>query len=164
MGKPRRAYEAGHRAKFLAVVDDTAECDRALHFAARRAVRTGVSLVLLCIKPEAEQQAWLGVGEVLRAEAEEEAHAALDKAAAYVRGIAGLEPECAVRIGVLADELVRFIDEDEDVALLVLAAGTGSEGPGPLVTGLISRRMANFPVPIAIVPGHLDDTQIDALA
>ncbi|MFC7395963.1 universal stress protein [Chelatococcus sp. GCM10030263] len=164
MGKPRRAYEAGHRAKFLAIVDETPECDRALYFAARRAVRTGVSLILLCIKPEVEQQAWLGVGEVMRAEAEEEATAALDRAAAYVRGIVGLEPECALRIGAMADELVRFIEEDEDIALLVLAAGTGNEGPGPLVTALVGRTIANFPVPVAIVPGHLGDEDIDALA
>ncbi|MBS7696996.1 MULTISPECIES: universal stress protein [unclassified Chelatococcus] len=164
MGKPRRAYEAGHHAKFLAIVDDSPECERAIHFAARRAVRTGVSLVLLCIKPEADMQDWLGVGDVMRAEAEDDAAAALERAAAYVRGMVGLEPECATRIGVLADELVKFIDDDEDIALLVLAAGTGSDGPGPLVSALASRTAASFPVPVAIVPGHLSTEEIDALA
>ncbi len=33
--KPRRAYETGHRPKFLVVVDETPEADRALYFAAR---------------------------------------------------------------------------------------------------------------------------------
>ena len=35
--KRRRTYEAGHRPKFLVVIDETPECDRAVYFAARRA-------------------------------------------------------------------------------------------------------------------------------
>ena len=38
-----------------------------------------------------------------------DAAAALEKAAAYVRGMVGLEPECATRIGVLADELDQWL-------------------------------------------------------
>ena len=30
----RRSYEAGHKPKWLVVIDDTAECDRAVYFAA----------------------------------------------------------------------------------------------------------------------------------
>ena len=35
----RRSYEAGHKPKWLVVIDDTAECDRAVYFAARRAAK-----------------------------------------------------------------------------------------------------------------------------
>ena len=41
MTKRRRSYEAGHSPKFLVVIDDTPECDRAVYFASRRALRTG---------------------------------------------------------------------------------------------------------------------------
>ena len=34
MPRRRRSYEAGHKPKLLVVVDDTAECDRAVYFAA----------------------------------------------------------------------------------------------------------------------------------
>ena len=30
----RRSYEAGHKPKWLVVIDDTPECDRAVYFAA----------------------------------------------------------------------------------------------------------------------------------
>jgi hypothetical protein len=44
---------------------------------------------------------------------------------------------------------------------LVLAAGTGKEGPGPLVSNL-AKTAGTFPIPVAVVPGHLSDEDIDA--
>ena len=46
---------------------------------------------------------------------------------------------------------------------IALAAGTGKEGPGPLVSNL-GKTVANFPIPVAIVPGHLSDEDLDALS
>ena len=40
---------------------------------------------------------------------------------------------------------------------------TEAEGPGPLVS-LLAGKAGHFPVPIVIVPGHLDDQGIDALS
>ena len=164
MVKKRRSYETGHRAKFLVVVDDSDECAKAIRFAARRCARVGAAIVLLAIAPPPEHETWLGVGEVMRAEAEAEAEKRLDDAAGAVRSLAGLEPEKLVRTGDKADELLRLIEEDEDISLLVLAAGIGREGPGPLVSTLAGKSSASFPIPLAIVPGHLDDEEIDALA
>jgi nucleotide-binding universal stress UspA family protein len=161
--KRRRAYEAGHRAKFLVVVDDTPEADRALYFAARRAARTGVGLILLAIMSAADFQAPLGVGDAIKAEAEEEAGKMLEAATARARTVAGIEPERVMRAGAKLEEVIALIEEDEDIALLVLAAGTGAEGPGPLVSMLATAAGASFPVPVAIVPGHLADADIDAL-
>jgi len=75
-----------------------------------------------------------------------------------------LGAEKVVRVGNKADELVKLIEEDEDISLLVLAAGTSSKGPGPLVSALAGKSSASFPIPVAIVPGHLEDEEIDALA
>lgn len=160
----RTAYEPGHRAKFLVIVDETPECGRAVYFAARRAARTGVDVVLLSVVSSTEFQSWLGVGEALKAEAEEEAATHLARAARQVEKITGRRPEQVVRAGLKADEVLRVIEEDSDIALLVLAAGTGKEGPGPLVSMLASAAGANFPIPVAIVPGHLGDAEIDAVA
>jgi hypothetical protein len=78
--------------------------------------------------------------------------------------IAGLEPETVLRTGDRAAEILAAIEADEDVALLVLAAGHDPSGPGPLVTTLAGRASGMLPVPLAIVPGHLSDQDIDALA
>jgi hypothetical protein len=56
-----------------------------------------------------------------------------------------------------------LIEEDADIGILVLAAGTGKEGPGPLVSGL-GKTAGTFPIPFAIVPGHLSDDDIDSMA
>ena len=37
----------------------------------------------------------------------------------------------------------------------MLAAGTGKDGPGPLVSTLAGKAAATFPIPIVIVPGSL---------
>ncbi len=167
--KPRRSYEAGHRPKFLVVVDETPECGRAVHFAARRASRVGADIAMLAVVEPSEYRHFLGVGEVIMAEASDEARKRLDASAALIRRLAGLQPQEVVREGVPAEEIVALIEEDEDISLLVLAAGDGPEGPGPLLTalagkGFAGRGLGSFPVPIAIVPGGLGDAEIDALA
>jgi nucleotide-binding universal stress UspA family protein len=162
--KRRRSYESGHRPKFLVIADGSPEFDRALYFAAKRSARTGAGLVILAVAPAADNQEWLGVGDLMRAEAEAEAKEALDQAAGRTRTIAGIEPEQVLRTGQNADEIIRLIEEDEDIAIMVLAASMSGEGPGPLVSSLAGKGAASFPIPVVIVPGFLEDQDIDALA
>lgn len=164
MSDKRRSYESGHRPKFMVVVDKTPECARAIHFASRRAARTGASLIMLAVVEPPDNFEWIGVGEAMVEEASEEAEKWLEAAAREARSAAGVEPEQVIRVGERADEIVKLIREDEDVSFLVLAAGSGKEGPGPLVTTLAGKAISTFPVPIVIVPGSLTDEEIDALA
>jgi nucleotide-binding universal stress UspA family protein len=164
MSRRRRSYEAGHKPKLLVVIDDTEECDRAVYFASRRAARIGGNVIMLqVIETHDRSQQWLGVADIMRAEAHEEADAQLSKYAARANGIAAITPERVVREGEKAQEILKLIDEEEDVFILVLGAGTDTEGPGPLVA-TIGRTAGDFPIPVAIVPGHLSDDEIDALS
>jgi len=164
MSRKRRSYEAGHKRKYLIVIDDSPECDRAVYWASQRASRTGATVLMLrVIDTEDHNQQWLGVADIMRAEAHEQANLALDKAAARANGVAGITPERAIREGKVADEILKLIDEDEDIGILALAAGTGKEGPGPLVSGL-GKTAGSFPIPVAIVPGHLSDDELDAMS
>ncbi len=38
--KRRSSFEAGHKRKYLVVIDDSEACDRAVNWAAKRAART----------------------------------------------------------------------------------------------------------------------------
>lgn len=164
MAIKRRSLEAGHRRKFLVVVDDTPECDRAVVFATLRAAHTGGRVVLLNVVEDADFRGFLGVEKMMRQQARAEAEEILAQVAARVTQIGAIEAETVVREGTRAGEVVRLIEEDEDIAVLVLAAGTGSDGPGPLVTSIAGRAAGSFPVPITIVPGHLSDADIAAIA
>ena len=136
MSTKRRSYEAGHKRKYLVVIDDTEECDRAVYWAAKRASRTKSQIVMLRVIETAERnQQWLGVADIMQAEAMEAANAVLDKYAARAKKIArSLKPDRVIREGVTSEEIVKLIDADADIGILVLAAGTGKEGPGPLVS------------------------------
>ena len=163
MSTRRRSYESGHKPKFLIVIDDTLECDRALYFASRRALRIGATVVMLrVIETQDRNQQWLGVADIMRAEAHEEANATLDRYAARSSSITGAQPERVIREGDSAEELLKLIDEDEDIAILILAAATSKEGPGPLVSSL-AKSAGTFPIPVAVVPGHLSDEDLDSM-
>jgi nucleotide-binding universal stress UspA family protein len=164
MSSKRRSYEAGHKPKYLVVIDESPECDRAVYYASRRAARTDASLIMLVvIEPHDRNQQWLGVADIMRAEAHEEANTALTRFAGRVNGIAGITPQTTIREGDKVEEILALIEEDQDIAILVLAAAIGKEGPGPIVAGL-AKTIGAFPVPIAIVPGHLTDEELDSLS
>ena len=164
MATQRRSYETGHRPKCLVIVDDSAEGDRAVYFASRWAVRSGGGVVMLrIIETEDQNQQWLGVADIMRAEAYEDANTALDRASGRANGIAAITPERAIREGDPIEQILAAIDDDIDITMLVLAANPGAEGPGPL-TAQIAKTVGSFPIPVMIVPGELTDVDLDALS
>ncbi len=147
----------------MIVVDDTPECQNALRFAARRAAKTGGGVVMLyVIRPE-EFQHWIGVGEMMRAEAREAAEARLTQLASEVKALSGVLPEFIIREGMARDEVLKQIDEDKEIGILVLGAGDKGEGPGPLVSALAGRMSGGMKVPVTVVPGSMSPEQIDAV-
>jgi nucleotide-binding universal stress UspA family protein len=157
-----RPVSAAKRRKFLVIADGTPESEVAIHFASLRAKHTNGVVTLLAVlgPPDAAGQ-WLGVQNIMREEARSEAEAVLHKLAAHVNDYAGIMPELVIREGRPADELLKFIEEDKDIAILVLASGAGKEGPGPLVSIAVGK---GFPIPVTVVPGTLTEEAIQALA
>src|SRR5436305_2449092 len=164
MSTQRRSYEAGHKPKCLVIVDDTAEWDRAVYYASRWAVRVGGGVVMLrVIETEDQNQQWLGVADIMRAEALEDANAALDRASGRANGIAAITPERVIREGDATEQILDVIEQDFDISMLVLAANAGAEGPGPIIS-MLAKTVGTFPIPVTIVPGNLSDEDIDALS
>ena len=119
--------------------------------------------MLLFVIESADFQHFLGVEKIMREEATTAAKAALDGYAAKVREREGIEPELVIREGAAATEIHKLIEEDQDVAILVLAAGAAKEGPGPLVASIAGKGAA-FPIPVTVVPYNLTDEDIESLA
>lgn len=159
----RRSYEVGHRPKFLVLVDDTVDCGKAVYYASRRAARVGAKVVLLRIIDPFPEVVLLGVADVMRSEAEQEAQELLDRYQVLAQKVTQNAAEMAIRQGDAAREIFDLIETDEDIAMLVLAAGASHQGPGPLVSDL-ARTAGTYPVPVVIVPAHLSEAELDALS
>jgi nucleotide-binding universal stress UspA family protein len=148
--------------KFLVVLDDTRECLNAMRFAAQRAAHTGGGVQILSIIPPEEYQHWMGVADLMRAEARERIEAHFEVFAKWMRDKLGVNPELIIREGDPGIEILAQVREDPEVGVLVLGAGTDKSGPGPLVTHL-SRNSGALPVPITIVPGDMSKERLESI-
>ena len=166
MARKRRVFEEGHGRKLMVIVDESPEVELALFYAAGRVLHAGGSILLLYVI-EPENQFWEGVRQV---QLEEETN----KARAIFRllrrklnndGYEAVQTEEVIREGKKPEEILKQIDEDEDIAVLVLGASKETSGPGPLVSSLaVGTHAGKFPMPITIVPGELLLEDIKALA
>lgn len=150
--------------KFLVVMDDSPEFLNALRFAAIRAKKTGSGVEILGIIAPEEFQHWIGVGETMRAEARERIEEHFKVFSKWMMDKEGVEPELVIREGEKAEQVMAQIAEDEEVAILILGAGTTGSGPGPLVTQLVTRSAQDMTVPITVVPGSMTKEQIIAVS
>ncbi len=148
---------------FLVVVDNSEELHVALRFASLRAKKTGGRVALLYVVEPADFQHWMAVEDLMREEGRQEAEAVLQKYSAEVQEWSGKTPVFYLREGKLRDELLKLIDEDRSISILVLGAATGTEGPGPLISSLAGKMTSDLRVPLTIVPGYLTDEQLESL-
>ncbi|MDX2263597.1 MAG: universal stress protein [Hyphomicrobiales bacterium] len=162
----RRLFDQGHKRKFLVIVDESPEMETALAYAVRRSQRTGGGLVLLYIIEPPETTHWLGVEAAFRDEAKAKAMAVFRLSTRKIHnwGFTDVTPEEHIREGKRADEIMKLIEEDRDIGILVLGASVDTAGPGPLVASLAGAKAGTFPIPITVVPGKLSLDDIAGLA
>ncbi|PHK95031.1 universal stress protein [Pseudoroseomonas rhizosphaerae] len=154
--------EAARRDRvFLVVVDDTPELRVALRYACLRAKHGGGRVALLRVVEEAGTVEWAGVGAMLQEERREEAEKLLSALAAEVQEITGGMPILLIREGNARDELLALLEEDPRMSILILATAANASGPGPLITALTGRYAPRLRVPMTIVPGTLDDRDME---
>jgi nucleotide-binding universal stress UspA family protein len=166
--KPRRSFESGHTRKFLLVVDESQEVESALYYTASRVQRSSGTVVMLYVIEPGEYQHWMGVRQKQLEEETTKAKALfrLFRRKLNLAGFEAVPSEEIIREGPPAEEILKLIAEDEDIAILVLGAATDTkDGPGPLVSSLAAgNAVGGFPVPVTVVPGKLSLDEIKALA
>ncbi len=153
--------------KFLVVVDDSPEFEGALRYAARRARSTGGRVVMLQVIPPAASDAhWAGVRDEIERQTRAEAEASLNKWAGEAAERSGATPMLLIERGEAQDCIRKVVGEDPEIKILVLAAGEGSRGPGPLVSAVVKQGAAftGRKLPVTIVPGELTEKDIEDLA
>ena len=149
---------------FLVVVDDTEEMRVALRFACGRARNTNGRVALLFVVEPTDFQHWMAVGDLMREEARNEGEQLLQRLAARVNELTGTLPVLYVREGSRREELLKLIDEEPSVSILVLGASVDKRGPGPLIEALTGKLVGKLRVPVTIVPGNLSDEEVDAIS
>lgn len=150
--------------KFLIILDDTPEMLNAMRYAAIRAAKTGGAVEMLAVISPEEFQHFMGVADVMRAEAHEkiEAHFQIFKDRMERRE--GVTPTLVVREGDKVEMVLDYIRSNPEISVLVLGAGHDKSGPGPLVAALTGRRVGELRLPITIVPGAMSKDEIVAAA
>ena len=148
--------------KFMVVLDDTRECLNAMRFAAMRAAHTGGGVLILSVIPPEEYQHWMGVADLMRAEARERIEAHFGVFAKWMREKLGVDPELVIREGDPVAEILAQVNEDPAIGILVLGANHEKSGPGPLVTQM-TRNAGSLRIPITIVPGDMSKERLEAI-
>ena len=148
---------------YLVVVDETDEAGVALRFATRRAAKTGGQVLILAIVEPVEFVAFGGVQATMEDEARQHAEDLVVAASASVAAETRRPPSILVRTGKAIPLIRELLDENADIAALVLgAAPTGS--PGPLIAHFAGVEAGSLPCPVMIVPGSLDDDALDMVS
>ncbi len=148
--------------KFLVVLDDSKECLNAIRFAAMRAAKSGGGVEVLSIIPPEEFNHWIGVADLMRAEAKERIEIHFEVFAKWMRDKQGIDPSLVIREGEVVPEILAQISDDSEIGVLVLGASTDKKGPGPIVTQL-SKNAGSLPIPITVVPGDLSKERLEAI-
>ncbi|EKE70197.1 putative Universal stress protein, UspA-like protein [Oceanibaculum indicum P24] len=152
-----------HERVFLVVVDDTPEMAAALRYAAHRARNSRGRLAMLYVIEPEDIEPWMSVGDLIREEKRQEAEESVARCSDQAAAITGKIPVVYIREGRRRDQILQLIDEEPGISILVLAASTGPEGPGPLVNHLVGKVAGKMRVPITVVPGNLSADDIEAL-
>lgn len=155
------ATQAKRDRVFLVVVDDSPERAVALRYACLRARKGGGRVALLRVIEPAGIVEWAGVGAMMAEEARENAEKLLSSLAIEVNAITGGLPILLIREGEVRDALLALLEEEARISILVLASSTGGSGPGPLISALTGRYATRLRVPLTIVPGSLDDKELE---
>jgi len=152
-----------HERIFLVVVDQSDELRVAVRYASKRAGHTGGRVALLYLAERAEVQHWQSVEELMREELRQKAEDTLQRWSKLVQEWSGKTPVLFVREGNARDEVLKVLEEEKSISILVLAAAAGKKGPGPLITALTGKLWKQLTIPLTIVPGALSEEEIDAL-
>ena len=155
---------AGPARVFLVVVDDSPEFTVALAYACRRAAKCGGRVALLYVMEPIEFQNWRAIEDLMREERRLDGEQILQRHAKEVVRLTGTSPVFHLREGARRDELLGLLEEDRSISVLVLAAGTGPEGPGPLLSHFATSGYARLRIPLTVVPGSLTPDEIEAMS
>ncbi len=155
----------GHKnTMYLIVADESAEFSKALRFAAKQAHANGVRVGILYVMPkEGEFLHWGNVEALMESEKRTAAEAFLLETARKVYSFNGVVSALFIAEGQASKAIIDVINDNLNIAKLVLGGSTHSGGPGPLTDFFAHKGLSQLRVPLTIVPDHIEEEDIDRL-
>ena len=150
--------------KFLIVIDESKELEKAIYFAANRAIHTEGELSLLYIVDPAVNAQWSRIENLIEQEATSEAKKLCRIWSQKIKSRFGIESEVIIKIGDRCEELLKLVEEDKNIRFLVLASSANNEEPGPLIKALTGKKIKDLSIPMVVIPGSLSEKEIDLIA
>ena len=136
----------------LVIADGSEEMEVALQYACARSKKTNRKIIIATFIEPLDVLTTQGVTEIMQNEAREEAESKLQQASSIVKESTGIMPVLHVREGEVIPELIKLIEEEENINVLVLAANVDEKGPGPIINSLVSKEYSRLRIPVMIVP------------
>ena len=149
--------------KFLIVIDESEELEKAIYFAANRAIHTDGKLSLLYIVDPAINAQWSRIENLIEQEATSEAKKSCRVWAQKIKSRFDIESEIIIKMGDRCEELLKLVEEDKNIRFLVLASSANNEEPGPLIKALTGKKIKDLSIPMVVIPGTLSEKEIDLI-
>jgi nucleotide-binding universal stress UspA family protein len=142
---------------FLVVVDESPEMTTALNYALHRAMVTHGRVALFRALEPHEISPWRRVEERMDASQHDEALALLQRHESAIEKATGQKPIFYIRDGKTREALLKLLEEEPEISLLVLGAATQDTGPGPLISFLTSAKgTKRLKIPFVVVPENYE--------
>lgn len=148
---------------YLVIVDESDEARVALRFATRRAIKTQGQVHILALVPPQPFSAFGGIQATIEEEARARAETIAASAAGSVLSQSGHMPVITVASGDPVKVVREYLAQHSEVAALVLGAPAGG-GQGPLIGHFTDTGLGALSCPLFIVPGGMDEAEIDRLS
>jgi nucleotide-binding universal stress UspA family protein len=141
---------------YLIVADDTEEFNNALRYACKSATANNRHVGVLYVIADDEFQHWGNLEERMKQERRQEADKLLQKVADRIKELCGITPSLYIGEGNPQEAIIKTIADDPNISNLFLGGSTKSGGPGPLVSYFLGKGITKLPVPLTVIPDHID--------
>jgi len=146
---------------FLVVVDETEDQHVAIRYAAQRAKAMKGKVALLSVVEPCGIEAWRGVEKAVLDEAFSQARERMVKHEAFVKEISGQDPLTFYRKGECCSALMDFIEDQEDITILVLVSQKKNGKRNPFVQHVMSDKgLKKLKIPCTVVPQIMRDADV----
>lgn len=149
--------------KFLVVIDDSMELKNAIHFAAQRAKNTNGALAMLYVVDHAINAQWSKVEHLIEQEETSEAKKICRNWSQLIKDKFDIDTEIILKLGNKKEEIIKLLRDDKNIRFLVLATSADGENPGPIIKSLLSSKMRDLSIPIVLVPGSMEEKDINLI-